>query len=265
MAGDTDDSARLAAHLVGCPTCSLEFERMRRTADALREALGQGAVAGDLPEDLRERTLAFVREVGRRRGAPASAEQPLLTSPAPSRQDGRRAMRSIGPLARWVAIAAIVVVVAGLTSLVAGIQYQGRLDRQEASLAAQAAALDILSQIDSSTMRLAGAGDVRTVALTAPAGSGASGTLLMSASRNELVVVMNGVAPLPTGTEYRCWVEIAGKRTVVGRMDVGGSLGYWAGWADGLSTWPSGATFGVSAVGPGGSPAGSGPILTGTL
>ena len=83
-AGDSPEAAALAGHLVGCPECSDELERLRRSVRVLRMAFGAvspdrsvGAVAGAdaPPAELRERTLGYVRALGRVRG-PIGAEGP---------------------------------------------------------------------------------------------------------------------------------------------------------------------------------------------
>jgi len=67
-AGDTADAAALAGHLAGCLECSLELERLRRSAAVIRDAVRTAP-----PPDLRERTLAFVAAVGVDRSAASAA------------------------------------------------------------------------------------------------------------------------------------------------------------------------------------------------
>src|SRR5437667_1044378 len=76
IAGDTPDAAALAGHLAACPECTEEFDRLRRSATVLR-----AVIATQPPDDLKERTLAFVAAVGRPRGAAAGAAAAAL-SPA---------------------------------------------------------------------------------------------------------------------------------------------------------------------------------------
>ena len=68
MAGDTPLAAAIAAHLAGCSSCTDELDRLRRAAIIIGDA-----VRTTPPPELRERTLAFVREVGRIRDATPSA------------------------------------------------------------------------------------------------------------------------------------------------------------------------------------------------
>src|SRR4051794_13598871 len=68
MAGDTRDGAALAGHLAACDSCSAELVRVRHAAAIVRD------LVRTQPEPaLRERTLAFVRAVGRPRPLGAAA------------------------------------------------------------------------------------------------------------------------------------------------------------------------------------------------
>src|SRR4051794_38780340 len=66
MAGDTPTAGVLAGHLAGCPDCSDELERLRRSVGVIRPV-----VRAVPPPELRERTLAYVAALGRPRGAAA--------------------------------------------------------------------------------------------------------------------------------------------------------------------------------------------------
>ena len=94
MAGDTPESSAVAGHLAGCPACVEELARIRRTATLAREV-----ILSQPDPALRERTLAFVRDVGRDRSTGASAatgpvdaraEPPLIgcLAPAPAHPTG---------------------------------------------------------------------------------------------------------------------------------------------------------------------------------
>src|SRR5512140_649993 len=77
MAGDTPDAAAVAGHLAGCPACVEQLARIRRTADIAREV-----IRAQPDPALRERTLAFVRAVGRdRSGAVATADGATAAAP----------------------------------------------------------------------------------------------------------------------------------------------------------------------------------------
>ena len=87
MAGDTPDAAAVAGHLAGCPSCAEELVRIRRTA-----AVARDVISAEPDPALRERTLAFVRAVGRDRSATGSAE--LASAHRRARADDHR---SAGP------------------------------------------------------------------------------------------------------------------------------------------------------------------------
>ena len=81
MAGDTPLAAAMAAHLAGCSSCTDELDRLRRAAIIIGDA-----VRTTPPPELRERTLAFVREVGRIRDpAPEVALAPVAPAGEPPR------------------------------------------------------------------------------------------------------------------------------------------------------------------------------------
>ena len=254
-AGDTPEAAALAGHLAGCETCTAELGRLARASALIRATLREDPALVGMPADLRERTLAYVGAVGRERGQVTGGEaapSPMMGDLAAARRVSRRS------LGGWLALAAAVVVAAGLGGFVVSRQYQATSDRQVATVSA-------LARVSAWTMRVSGSPDAQTVKLASTTGSDAAGTLLFSPSSGDLVVTMTGVDEPPAGKEYRCWVEVGGTRQGVGRMNFGGDLGYWAGWVDGLDAMPEGATFGVSLVDAGGGPLGGDPILSGTL
>src|SRR4051812_21406536 len=75
MAGDTTDAAAIAGHLAGCPACTAELARIRRTSTIAREVIRSAP-----DPDLRARTLAYVRSAGVPRGAAAGS--PVALAPA---------------------------------------------------------------------------------------------------------------------------------------------------------------------------------------
>jgi len=257
-AGDTPAAATLAGHLVACQSCAEELERLRRVAALLRTALADDAAGEDAQPpvtpapELRDRTLAYVRELGRVRD-PTGAAHGAATADLRERSD-RRPL----PVSRWLAVAAVIVLAVGLGGLLVGFQFQQTIDRQEASIGG-------LARAGTAALRIAAQPDSRTVALAGTAGADAAGTLVFSPSSGELVVMTRGVAAPPAGSEYGCWVEVDGQRRRLGRMYVAGEVGYWAGSVDGLADLPPGAVFGVSLVDPSAGPGSGTPILLGTL
>lgn len=287
-AGDTIDSAALASHLAGCPDCADEMERLRRASGVIRQA-----IVSLPPPELRERTLAFVAAVGRERrpGAvvdavalapstapaePESGRDPIGRSdivafPRPaepveieSTAGGGRSRAPAGGglrprmLAAWAATLAAAVVVSIIgTTLV--------LDRERGEVAAaQAQQIASLARVADWTLRLDADPDAKYVAL-ASTGGAARATVAFSGQSGQLVVLANGLAEPPPGTEYRCWLESGGKREPIGKMFFAGDVSYWAGDVATVSGAGAGTKFGVSLVSVGGSPVGGDPVLLGEL
>jgi hypothetical protein len=60
------------------------------------------------------------------------------------------------------------------------------------------------------------------------------------------VVVAEELQAPPAGKEYRCWMEVDGRREDVGRMFFAGDLAFWVGETPAVSDAPDGTAFGVS-------------------
>ncbi len=275
-AGDTPEASLVAGHLAGCPSCADSLVRVARTAERARAAIRE------LPDPaLRERTLSFVRAVGRDRSgvasgssaagggvagrvidsspaarvpavaasAPAVAFAPALVPPpriAPS--------LAVRPRRPWfMAGLAAAVVVAAVLGFVAG--GAGRVAPEPGDEVAHQAA------VIAATMRIATQPDAAHVILASSTGGAAKGTILYSRSSGELAMVVTGLAPPSDGATYACWIETAGTKRRIGVVYADGGLGSWAGPVSGLASLAPGATFGVSLV-PAGSDAGT-PVLTG--
>jgi hypothetical protein len=295
MAGDTLEAAAIATHLAGCPACLEELGRLRRTAQLVRSGLGAGsgdeleaiglgdaADAGDagegvfdvpaLPPALRERTLAYVRELGVRRPvltlgqAAAMVEAPPLVEPDPRTGDpaplappvslgvaaAARRRTWLRPAAWATSLAAAVVISVVATSLLLG---AGHADETAADLTRLAAwSIDV-----------ARAPDARQVALVSPSGAPTAGLLAFVPSTGELVVSAHDLAVVPSGKEYRCWMESGNGRRVVGRMFFAGGIAYWVGRVSGLTAVAPGTRFGITLVDAGGSSIDGDPVLLGTL
>jgi anti-sigma factor RsiW len=261
IAGDTATSQAVAAHLAGCPDCTDELARLERASRVI------GAAVRELPPiDLRERTLASVRALGRDRGVavaegvavagPGALALPVPASPAPGQLrpwSGRTA--AIG----WIAaIAAAVILSVASTSILVG----GRVDQQ---LADQTDTIHTLQEVTTATLRVTGEPDAKHVALTGTSNPDLTGSLVYSPSSSELVVVATGLAQPPSGQEYRCWVERGGQRQRVGRMFFSGDLAYWIGPVPAVSGMSSDARFGVSLVDASGASIDAPPVLGGGL
>jgi len=253
-AGDTADAAALAGHLAGCLECSLELERLRRSAAVIRDAVRTAP-----PPDLRERTLAFVAAVGVDRSAASAAAvagagsvaaatpiqaPPATTAPEPVDIDAARRRRTvgIGRVAGWaVAIAAGVVLALVATQLLVVAPRDQRIAEQgeDVTSLAKAAAWSLAIQ---------GGSDAERVELASTTGDASvSGTLVYSPGTDHLVVLAQGLEQPPPGMEYRCWVESGGVRTPIGKMFFAGDVAYWVGEVPNADSLPEDATFGVSA------------------
>ena len=255
MAGDTPLAAAIAAHLAGCSSCTDELDRLRRAAIIIGDA-----VRTTPPPELRERTLAFVREVGRIRDpAPEVALAPVASAPAavPVAVSAATAPAGFGRGLAWVgAIAAAVVIAVATTTFVMDRQFGERLAASEAASAGlanvTATTVALSSEADAEQVRLAGSED-------------RWGRVVYSADKGELAVIAKGLTEPAGDREYRCWVEIDGQRTPVGKMFFGGDLAFWAGPVETVGDLPAGSTFGVSLVDTAGSDVGEPPVLTGDV
>jgi anti-sigma factor RsiW len=252
IAGDTAVAAAVAGHLAGCDACTAEFQRLGRAAPLLRDVVRTTPSA-----DLRERTLEFVRVHGVARGEAAAAasvggEAQSVLAPRPV------ASSRIARALPWVAsIAAAVLLSVLATSFIVDRQVSERLAEQDRSIggleAVASATIDITAQPDVERVTLAST-DLDT-----------SGTLLFSPSTTRLVVVAVGLERPPAGREYRCWVELNGKREHVGRMFFADDLAYWVGDTPAISDAGPGTTFGVSLGEVGDTSIDAPPVITGQL
>ncbi len=242
MAGDTATAQAVAAHLAGCSACTDDLARLERASSLIAAVVREAP-----PADLRERTLATVRALGRPRdlsspaGATLGAVPVELATPipatAPTRSPGGRPA-----VLGWIgAIAAAVVLSVVTTSVVVG----WRVDQR---LAEQADTIGVLEEVTTATLRVTAQPDSRHVVLTGTSDPSLDGSLVFSPSTSELVVVATGLTPPPAGQEYRCWVERAGERQRVGMMFFSDHLAYWIGPVPAVSGLSSDATFGVSLV-----------------
>jgi hypothetical protein len=262
MAGDTTASVALAGHLAGCPDCAAESERLRQSALLIRDVVLESP-----PPELRERTLALVREVGRPRGA--AAQSPAIAAPAivasaapafdaPEPIDARRRRRSWRTVALPLGLAAaIVLTVIGTAAVVSNRNADALAESQETTAE--------LAQLANWSLRVSAEPDATRISLVGSPGTKASGTLLYSPTSTDLVVVARGLAPAPEGQEYRCWVLVNGSRQDVGLMDIGAGLAYWVGPVPGLDNLPAGTPFGVSLAQINGPITSADPVLSGTV
>ncbi len=231
MAGDTPNAALVAGHLAGCPECTEEMERLRRTVGVIRPA-----VQAVPPPELRQRTLDYVAAVGRPRGPATPIPAGAASSPTPTAGRASRA-----PWRTLAAMAAVLVLAVAGTGLVMNANH-------DAVVRGQAAEIDALGDVARSTLRVEAQPDRERVELVSTTGAPTTGTLFYAPSTSELVVVAEQLPRPPAGKEYRCWVEVNGKRVPIGKMFFGGNLAYWVGDVPGIASLPANATFGVSLI-----------------
>jgi hypothetical protein len=244
MAGDTPLAGSIAAHLAGCPACTEELDRLRRAGIMIGDA-----VRTTPPPELRERTLALVRAVGRDRSAalPAAPVRAPVSATAPGVATHRMA---------WIAAAAAAVLLAVVaTAVVVDRQSNTRVAGYEDQLAG-------LSNVTATTVAISGESDAHQVRLEGS--DDRWGRVLYSPGTGELAVIARGLTEPAADREYRCWVEVDGERQPVGKMFFGGDLAFWAGPVETLTSLPADATFGVSLVDTtSGSDVGEPPVLEG--
>ncbi|HEX5825064.1 MAG TPA: anti-sigma factor [Candidatus Limnocylindrales bacterium] len=250
MAGDTPTAALVASHLAGCPDCAEELERLHRSVEIIRPT-----VRAVLPPELRERTLAYVAAVGRPRGPSAP------TAAGPTHEELPVAMRrragSRPRLSVLAGLAAALVVAVTGTALLVNVN-------REAVIRGQSAEIEALGDVARWTARIDVRPDVQRIQLASATGDAPNGLLAFSPSSTELVVIADGLTPPAAGHEYRCWVEVGGRRSPIGKMFFGGDLAYWVGAVPLTAGLAPGARFGVSLVELGASDQPGQPVLVGT-
>jgi hypothetical protein len=261
-AGDTPEAAALVGHVAGCADCATEFETLRRVAAAARETL-----ADEPSPALRDRTLDYVAALGRERAGGDAADAPRArpaeraaassgSPPAPGTSSvpstGQRWTRP-----SWIALAAAVLVAAVAGGLIVG-------SVQRLSFESETSSLYSLARVNEDALRIGAEPDAVTVALAGPPGAATLGSLVFSGTSGEIAVVASGLPEPQDGWEYRCWVETASSREVIGKMTLAEGLAYWAGPSDGLGDAGPGTTFGVSLVEGGAASAGE-PVLLGQV
>jgi len=249
MAGDTAMAAAVVGHLAGCERCAEELRRLSRAAPLLRDV-----VRTTPPADLRERTLAYVREHGRTRGEAAATAGPVADHAPAGASTAAAARRRRVPA--WVAAAAAaIVLLVGSVAFMAG---RADVDRY-------GNAVNALEAVNRATLDISSDPDSHRVQLASTNGGSTNGTLLYSPSTTRLVVVASDLASPPSGKEYRCWVVVDGKRHNVGRMFFADELAFWVGDTPEVSDLPDGTTFGVSLADVGGSSLDADPVIVGEL
>lgn len=252
-AGDTGEAAALAGHLAGCAGCMDELTRLRRADMLLRPVLATTA-----PPELRARTLAYVRAMGRERGAQAvAAPMPMPPDVAPDVAPAPRILAAAprpGRRPAWPAAVAAALVI----GLAGGFLLAGGRAAPVASDAAVA-----FAEVSRESAALLAAPDAAQVVLADAAGV-ARGSVVVAPSAGRMVALAVDLPDPGAGREYRCWVEVGGIRTRLGTMWLTGSVAWWSGPAALPANLGPGARFGISLVTLGSGGLGE-PVLTGGL
>jgi hypothetical protein len=258
MAGDTATAQAVAAHVAGCPACADELDRLQRVTPLIAATVREMP-----PPDLKARTVAAIRSEGVIRplalATTAAVSDPSLSAPAitapPRIASGRRLVPAIG----WAATiaAAVLLSIAGTALVVGG--------RAQTQAAAQEQTIDALEEVSTTALAVNAQPDEEHVALTGVSDPTLAGSLAFSPSTTELVWLATGLKTPPAGYEYGCWVESGGTRQRIGKMFFSQDLAYWAGDTNVVSSLSSGATFGLTLVGPDGNPVSPDPVMVGSL
>lgn len=181
-------------HLAACPACTQEVREL--SATAARLGLGMSMVP---PAGFKDAVMDRINDV--RQEAPRTSGSAAVTA---TRLRTRRA-------SRWV-LAACLAGVAALGGTTVWQHLEAQDAREDAQAARQAAdqVADVLAAPDAK---------VSTAKLT----GGASGTVVVSKSRDKAVFVAARIAPPPTGKVYQLWFDDAGTMRPAGLMDPGRS------------------------------------------
>ena len=189
--------------------------------------------------------------------AAAVAAAPVAVAAATAPAGSSRGLAWIG------AIAAAVLIAVAATAFVLDRQSGNQLASAQAELAAAQKETAGLARVSAATLALAGEPDAENVRLAGT--DDRWGRVVYSADRGELAVIASGLTEPAGDREYRCWVEIDGQRTPVGKMFFGGDLAFWAGPVETIDDLPAGSRFGVSLVDTAGADVGDPPVLTGDV
>ncbi|WP_199433332.1 anti-sigma factor [Qaidamihabitans albus] len=179
---DEHERARFRRHLQECPACSEEVRELQATAGRLG-----AASAEEPPPGLKGRVLAEIRET--RQQAPSAGPDPQ-----------ERSRRSAGP-PRWLLglAAAATVVGLALAGVFGGValhtqnQLESAQERMEQTRERYEPVSDLLTAPDLRTMQ-------------AETSIGGSATVLVSQSRNAMMVLGSELPPHDPGHDYELWM-----------------------------------------------------------
>lgn len=166
-----DERRDFEAHLAECPDCAHEVDELRTTAAALGASQFEAP-----PSGMRDEVMARIDRV---RQEPPSR----VVIEMPRRRVSGWLQNMVAPAAAILAIAVV-----GMTVIIAGLnQRLGELESTTTSLSNVVAAPDAINA------PLTGPGD-------------AAGSVVVSPSRGEGVVLLSSMAPAPDGSIYQLWL-----------------------------------------------------------
>jgi anti-sigma-K factor RskA len=178
---DDAERSRFEHHLRRCQQCADEVRGMSATATRLGFAATQVP-----PPQMRERVLAAA---GRTRQLPPVIDHSRSPDePQQRRASWRAPARGRVPRLAWTAIAACLVVIVALATVL--VHTQGQLNKARTREAAITAVL--------------GAPDAR--AITQPTSAGGTTTVVYSLARHALIVTSAQLPPPPPGKVYELWL-----------------------------------------------------------
>lgn len=195
------ESAQFERHLTDCEDCRADVVALRQVAAEL-----SNRVAAEPPPRLRSAVLAAIEDLPQQPGYASGGRRLRLLSgqqqsPAVAPTAGTAGQR---PSSSWSWLPALVAAAAVLAALgFGGWAWQDRQSAQQEALQA--------SQRTSQLTDLLSAEDVKVVTGQVTVSKG-SGTVVLSPSRNEAVLVASGLPELPSGHVYQAWT--IGRRPV---------------------------------------------------
>ena len=182
------EAAEFEEHLAGCPACQTEVAELRELATLL-----SATTATTPPPALRSAVLAAIAQTPQDSGETAAPTSPPATAPSAESGSTAHAASNVVPLRSRASRASGLLAAAAVLAAI-GLGGWAVQNREAAD--------DATAQTEQLTQLLA-AGDVRTVSGRFTSGGG--GTIVMSPSRGEAVLVGSELAELPDGRVYEAW------------------------------------------------------------
>jgi anti-sigma-K factor RskA len=189
------EHADFERHLPGCPSCSEEVRELAATTGKLASAV---AVAP--PPVLKQRVMA---QITAERQAP-----PVV--PRQSRRGGTRRGRALSRFALAASVAA-----AATFGSAALWQYQEAQDARDSATRTERRAADLASVLAAPDAKVVSGG----------LAEGATGTVVVSRTRNKAAFLTSGLPEPPEGKVYQLWFSDGGSMRSAGLMDASGDTG----------------------------------------